>query len=47
MPQEIEPTVTDHVAAISVAPRLTELRGKRVGFVDNSKCNADRRQGFQ
>jgi hypothetical protein len=41
MPREIEPTVTDQVAAIAVAPRLEELRGKRVGFVDNSKCNAD------
>ena len=26
---------------ISVAERLSELRGKRLGFVDNSKCNAD------
>jgi hypothetical protein len=41
MPQGIEPTVTDQVAAIAVAPRLAELRGKRVGFVDSSKCNAD------
>ena len=41
MRQEIEPTVTDQVAAIAVAPRLADLRGKRLGFVDNSKCNAD------
>ncbi len=36
-----EPTVTDEVAAIPVAGRLPDLHGKRVGFVDNSKCNAD------
>jgi hypothetical protein len=41
MPQEVEPTVGDQIAAIRVAPRLAELNGKRVGFVDNSKCNAD------
>lgn len=41
MPQMRDPTVTDMVAAIPVARRLCELRGKRVGFVDNSKCNAD------
>src|SRR6202051_1637194 len=36
-----DPTVTEQVAAIPVARRLSSLRGKRVGFVDNSKCNAD------
>ncbi len=36
-----EPTVADDVAAIPVAARLADLRGKRLGFVDNSKCNAD------
>ncbi len=41
MRQEIEPTVADDVAAIPVAARLADLRGKRLGFVDNSKCNAD------
>jgi hypothetical protein len=37
----LEPTVTEQVAAIAVAQRLSELHGKRIGFVDNSKCNAD------
>jgi hypothetical protein len=41
MPQLLEPTVTDQTAVIPVARRLAELRGKRLGFVDNSKCNAD------
>ena len=41
MEVNFEPTVTDQVAAIAVAERLSELRGKRIGFVDNSKCNAD------
>jgi hypothetical protein len=41
MATEWEPTVTEQVAAISVARRLCSLRGKRVGFIDNSKCNAD------
>jgi hypothetical protein len=37
----LEPTVTEDVPAIPVARRLSGLRGKRLGFVDNSKCNAD------
>src|ERR1700721_171296 len=41
MRQVYEPTVIDQVAAISAAQRLPGLRGKRLGFVDNSKCNAD------
>jgi hypothetical protein len=41
MQQAFEPTVADQIAAIPVAQRLSELRGKRLGFVDNSKCNAD------
>jgi hypothetical protein len=36
-----EPTVTEEVATLAVAKRLSSLRGKSVGFVDNSKCNAD------
>jgi len=41
MQRVFEPTVTDEVAAIAVARRLSGLGGKRIGFVDNSKCNAD------
>jgi len=41
MEQTFEPTVSDQVLAIPVAQRLLQLRGKRLGFVDNSKCNAD------
>ena len=41
MQQVFEPTVIDQVAAIPAAQRLPGLRGKRLGFVDNSKCNAD------
>jgi hypothetical protein len=37
----LEPTVTDRPLAIAGAPRLADVRGKRLGFVDNSKCNAD------
>ena len=37
----LEPTVIDRSPLIAGAPRLSDLRGKRVGFVDNSKCNAD------
>jgi hypothetical protein len=37
----LEPTVADRPPEIAGAPRLSDLRGKRVGFVDNSKCNAD------
>jgi hypothetical protein len=39
--QFLEPTATDQSPAISTARRVSDLRGKRVGFVDNSKCNAD------
>src|SRR5580700_3073562 len=39
--QLLEPTVTDQSPAIAAAQRLSGLRGKRLGFVDNSKCNAD------
>jgi hypothetical protein len=37
-----EPTVADQVVAVPLARRLSDLHGKRLGFVDNSKCNADR-----
>jgi hypothetical protein len=36
-----EPTVTEEAADIPVAKRLASVQGKRLGFVDNSKCNAD------
>src|SRR5580700_3801677 len=39
--QLLEPTVTDQSPAIATAQRLSGLHGKRLGFVDNSKCNAD------
>src|SRR5262249_13710511 len=38
----IEPVVPESIEEIRLAPRLASLRGKRVGFVDNSKLNADR-----
>ena len=41
MQRVFEPTVMDQIAAIPAAQRLLGLRGKRLGFVDNSKCNAD------
>ena len=41
MQRVFEPTVIDQVAPIPAAQRLSGLRGKRLGFVDNSKCNAD------
>ncbi len=37
----LKPTVADRPPTIAGAPRLSDLRCKRVGFVDNSKCNAD------
>jgi hypothetical protein len=39
--QLLEPTVSDQSLSISAAQRLSDVRGKRLGFVDNSKCNAD------
>lgn len=41
MPEIFEPTVTDRPPIVPVAPRLSDLRGRRLAFVDNSKCNAD------
>ena len=38
----IEPVALESIEEIRLAPRLASLRGKRVGFVDNSKLNADR-----
>src|ERR1700730_9267399 len=37
----LEPTVTGQSPFISAAQRLSDVRGKRLGFVDNSQCNAD------
>jgi hypothetical protein len=37
----LEPTVGDRPPAMAGASRLADVRGKRLGFVDNSKCNAD------
>ena len=37
----LEPTVADRPATFTGARRLNDVRGKRLGFVDNSKCNAD------
>jgi hypothetical protein len=39
--QLFEPTVSDQTVVIPTARRLSGIRGKRLGFVDNSKCNAD------
>jgi hypothetical protein len=41
MRQNLEPTVHDKPSANPLAPRLADVRNKRVGFVDNSKCNAN------
>ncbi|HTV37050.1 MAG TPA: hypothetical protein VMF12_11535 [Xanthobacteraceae bacterium] len=41
MQEILEPTVADRPPLVPVAPRLSDLRGRRVAFVDNSKCNAD------
>jgi hypothetical protein len=37
----LNPAIVDPVAAVPSAPALVELRGARIGFVDNSKQNAD------
>jgi hypothetical protein len=36
----LDPTIRS-AGAVTPAPRLTSLRGKRVGFLDNSKEKAD------
>src|SRR5215468_10578348 len=41
MTHAFDPLVTDEAAPVRPAPRLGGLGGKRVGFVDNSKVNAD------
>jgi hypothetical protein len=38
----LEPVVPESIADVALAPRLASLSGKRLGFVDNSKLNADR-----
>jgi hypothetical protein len=35
-----DPTAAPKVTAAALAPRLSELRGKRIGILDNSKANA-------
>ena len=37
----LEPVATENKPAVSLASRLAEIKGKRLGFVDNSKLNAD------
>jgi hypothetical protein len=41
MSRMFEPIVAEQTPNIPVAPRLDDLRNKRVGFVNTSKCNAD------
>jgi hypothetical protein len=41
MREPLDPTLIDWPPAVPPAPRLSDLRGKRLAFVDNSKCNAD------
>jgi hypothetical protein len=41
MQESFDPTVIERPPALPLAPRLSDLRGKRLAFVDNSKCNAD------
>src|SRR5262245_63246737 len=37
----LDPTVTEESPPVPPAPRLGDLASKRLGFVDNSKLNAD------
>src|SRR6201993_5586336 len=37
----LDPTVADESPPVPPAPRLGDLASKRLGFVDNSKLNAD------
>lgn len=37
----LNPQVFEEQVPVSLAPELASLAGKRVAFVDNSKCNAD------
>ena len=36
----VDPTTQPLVASFSVAPRLLDIRGKRIGLIDDSKTNA-------
>lgn len=38
----LDPTNSAEFVEVSLAPRLDSLEGKVVGFLDNSKLNADR-----
>src|SRR6267142_2593454 len=40
MTSPLDPLATEQAAPVPAAPRLGDLGGKRVGFVDNSKLNA-------
>jgi len=40
-PADLDPLGRDDVASLEPAARLATLTGKRIGFVDNSKVNAD------
>ena len=37
----LSPQVSQEISAIARAERLGQLKGMRIGFVDNSKINAD------
>jgi hypothetical protein len=37
----LNPTIHDDTPRIPLAPQLAALRNARIGFVDNSKVNAD------
>jgi hypothetical protein len=39
--QLLDPTAKPHDEATPLAPRHADLRGKRVGILDNTKSNAD------
>ena len=36
----VDPTTQPLVASFSFAPRLLDIRGKRIGLIDDSKTNA-------
>jgi predicted GTPase len=36
----VDPTTQPLVASFNVAPRLLDIRGKRIGLIDDSKTNA-------
>ena len=37
----LDPVIVEQHPAVPLAPRISDLRGKRLGLVDNSKVNAD------